>query len=308
MRTLLTALILTSSWASWALGAPLDTKQVPADAKWVVHLDVDAMRDSALVRMAYDNGMEHAEAIEKHAEQFCSLLGINPEDDLHGLTVYGKQFNDEQIVLIVSADLNQVMLVQRVLGAPGHSSQKHGQYELHTWSGGHGSATGAFFKPGVMVLARSEADVANALDTLDGKSPSLAGNASALAAKVPSGTMLVARGIGLSTVPLPYKSPLIKQAESLSLVIGESKNQIFVNAELGVKSADAAEKVKKVIDGALAAVELHHGPDSPLTKGAEILKVKQADCTVTVDGQANVNDVWREMQVAWRAIAAKYLP
>ena len=307
MKTHLAALVLTCTWATWSMAAPLNTKQVPADAKWIVHVDVDAMRESGLVRMAYERGLERIDAIERHAEQFCLMLGINPEDDLHSLTLYGKQFDHEQIVLIVDADLNQALLAQKVKSAPGYTSQQHGDYELHSWGGGAGAATGAFYKPNVMLLARTPADVAAALDTLQGQSPSLAGAASVLAAPVPSGTMLVGRGVGLSAVPLPYKSPLVKQADSLSLVIGEAHNQVFLNVDFCVQSPDVAQKFKTVIEGALAAVELHHRPDSPLTKGAQILAIGQTGQTVTIRGEAGVNDVWREMQILWKAISAKYL-
>ena len=52
--------LFASTFAALALlaavgqAAPLDTKNVAADAKWVVHVDVDAVRDSLVVQKAFE--------------------------------------------------------------------------------------------------------------------------------------------------------------------------------------------------------------------------------------------------------------
>ncbi|MCL4190817.1 MAG: hypothetical protein KJZ87_03660, partial [Thermoguttaceae bacterium] len=102
------AIVLAIAAFSWA--APLDPKVVSGEAKWVVHLDVDAMRDSSLVRTAYQEFVDKcplAKVALPALDAARAQIGFDPRTDLHGLTLYGSQVGKEEGVLIVFADANQ---------------------------------------------------------------------------------------------------------------------------------------------------------------------------------------------------------
>ena len=92
------------------LAAPLELKQVPGDAKWVVHVDFDALRASTVVQRL------HKLAVAKHpgAEVMCNtmkaLSGIDPRHDLHGATFFGNKLVPHQGTLILHASMDKAKI------------------------------------------------------------------------------------------------------------------------------------------------------------------------------------------------------
>ena len=72
---------------------PLDLKQVDADAKWAVHVDLDAARASTVLQNAYQLpvGETPGNRTERLAEA-PRKVAIRSRADLHGVTFYGQQF------------------------------------------------------------------------------------------------------------------------------------------------------------------------------------------------------------------------
>ena len=55
MRTLSVACMLVLGFGSLVRAEPLDRQQVAADAKWLAHIDFDAVRAGKLARRAHDD-------------------------------------------------------------------------------------------------------------------------------------------------------------------------------------------------------------------------------------------------------------
>ena len=92
------------------------------------------------------------------------------------------------------------------------------------------------------------------------------------------------------------ESPLSKQADSATLVVGENQGQLFVRATLTVKDAEIAKHIKAVADGALALGSLAWSDDPDALKLIAGVKVTLADKSVTVEGQAAVDLLWAQIQ------------
>jgi hypothetical protein len=286
--------------ATVAKAEPLDFKEVSAQAKWVAHIDVDAMRASTVVEKAYYKVTETFQDAEKHIEAAGGRLGLDVRKDLFGLTLYGSKIGKPEGVLIVHANVDQKSVLEKAEKAPDHQVAKYGSYEVHSWTdkirNHQHSMSGAFYKPSVIVFAPTVDLVKAALDVLDGKSPSLAGTDSPLAAKIPEGTTVVARAIGLSEVKLPWKSPLVTQCDTFNLVMGERQGESFAEAKLATKSAETAEQIKTIVEGARAMAELQHGNDPESLKMVKRLKVRLAGKTVSVDFRAPADEVWTHLE------------
>ena len=195
MRVLGMAMAVVLSLATLGQAEPLALKQVAADAKWVMHVDVDALWASAVVQKAYRKGLEMHPDAEKKMDMVCGMVGMDPRKDLHGVTVYGKDTNKEHGVMIVHANVNQTLLLAMVAKAPDHKATSYGSYELHSWTHkgwkkeSH-AVTGVFYKPNIMVFAGCDEAVKAALDVLDGKSAGITGKESPLAGRTLPGSSL----------------------------------------------------------------------------------------------------------------------
>jgi hypothetical protein len=286
--------------AATATAGPLDLKQVSAGAKWMVHFDVDAMRQSTLVQRAYDkcvNAFPNAEARLRETTDLVEHLGMDLTRDLHGLTAYGMKVGQLDGVFLVDANVDQKMLLEKADQAPDHKVTPHGAYQIHSWIDAQGKKhehpmSGAFYKPSVLVFAPTVELVAAALDVLDGKSPALAGKPSPLAAAPPAGTMFLIRAVGLADAKLPWKSPLVTQSEVFGITVGEQDAKVLAEGKLATKSKETAEQVKSIVDGARSMAELQHGNDADAAKVIKMFKVSMADKTVKVEFSGPVDEIW----------------
>jgi hypothetical protein len=307
MRRWTIALAVVLILARAACAAPLDLKQVPADAAWVAHLDVDAMRTSTVLQRAYRKYIQPQKKAQRQLDNLRDRTGMDPRKDLHGLTAYGKRIGRNEGVLIVQAEVNQKLLLALVKLTPDHRSVGYGPYEIHTWTDAKGkkdqrTVSGAFYKPMVIVLAPSADEVKAALDVLDGKSPSLAGKPSPLAAPVPAGTAVMARAVGLAHAELPFKSPLVTQSETFSLVVGEHQAECFAEAKLATRSPELAAQVKAIAEGARAMAELQRSGEPATVNLIRRLQVKVTGKTVSVEFHAPADEVWTEVDKNWKRL------
>jgi hypothetical protein len=183
--------------------------------------------------------------------------------------------------------------------ASGYESRQHGSHTLHSWADEHGPMCGVFYSPTILVFGRTAAEVTAALDVLDGKSPSLAGKDSPLAAKVPAGAAFVGRAVGLAEAELPWKSPLLKQSEAVATALTVSDDTVSCEVRLVAKEAEAAPQLKDVVHGAIAMLTLQFGPDPGLTELVKAVKVDVAGKTVTIAWRASIDDVWTQAERAY---------
>ncbi|NUQ66625.1 MAG: hypothetical protein HUU20_29535, partial [Pirellulales bacterium] len=112
--------IVLLGWAATTQAAPVEFQEIPAGAKWLAHVDVDAMRDTTLVPRAYHQVVqEHPEA-ERHFEKVREISGMDPRQGLHSLTFCGTKISEEQGILIVKGDFDQARLEEKAKDAPDH--------------------------------------------------------------------------------------------------------------------------------------------------------------------------------------------
>jgi hypothetical protein len=291
------ALAAVLGLAGLAQAGPVDLKQVAADAKWAAHLDVNAlMASKSLEKVRAEVFKQHPNA-EAGLAALRTLWRFDPRTDLHGITIYGTQLKKDTGVAIIRAKVDQKFILEIVKAAPAYATTKYGKYDLHSWmKDGVKQENATFFQPDVIVFGNSLDELKAALDVLDGTKPNFASQGHVSADAVPPGTILVAGIRDLGNAQLPLKSPVVKEAESLLVIIGEKDGQLFVRKSLEMKQADIAKQIKTVVDGALAFASLARIDDPEALKLIAAVKVNLADKTVSIEAQAPVDDIWNQIQ------------
>jgi hypothetical protein len=289
-----------------AKAAPLDVKQVPAGATWVVHVDVDAIRASTVVQKAYAQCLEkHKDAVEKALAKVRQHVGLDLEKDLHGITLFGPKLGEHKGAMIVWATVDQKVISERVKKAPDFKVTAYGPYQVASWTHkgkmGQHPAAGAFWKSEATVLSDSPAGVQIALDVLDGKKPGMTAKVD-----VPAGATVVARATGIADAKLPAKCPFPKQIDSACFAMGESEGQSFLNVKVVTKTPEIAGQIKAIVEGGKALAQLRHMSDAAATKIIDQFKVSVSDKTVAVEFKAPAADVWDHMQKVIKEIKAMH--
>jgi hypothetical protein len=307
MRIVGIALVALLGLTAIARSEPIELKQVAVDAKWLVHVDVDAMRESIVVQKAYHKAMEICKDAQKHFDKVRETIGLDLKKDLHGITIYGKDLDRHHGVVIVHADVNQKLLLEKAQKAPEHKVTKYGAYEIHSWTHKHGKQTqtafGVFFKPNVLVFSGCDKALQGALDVLDGKSPGITDEKSPLGGRLSPGSTLIVRAAGLGP---QVKCPILKEAESLRVAVGENKGESFYRARLTMKTSEAAEQVKSIVEGFKAMAAISHGSDALAMKLIDAAKVTTKDSTVRIAWKAPAEDVWTAIEKAGKEMREKW--
>ena len=278
--------------------APLDLGAVSAEAKWLMHFDMQAARDSVVVQRAWERMLKMHPHAGGMMDMVSRMTGMDPRQDLRDATAYGLDTDKRNGVLIVRAKANREFLTRMVEKAADHKTMKHGDYTLHAWThkrGRHsGPVVGAFHKDDVMVFARTEAAVANALDVLDGRKPAVKGDAP-LAGRVRPGSIVVARA---TAVDPDTKCPVLKQGKGFRVALGEHEGKSFYRARLEMASPAAAEDVVNVVKGFTALASLRWGGEADAMKLVDGVKTVVTGDTCAISWDADAAEVWKVVERA----------
>jgi hypothetical protein len=306
--TVAASLAMVFGLAAIVRAEPLDVKQVAGDAKWVAHVDLDALRAATVFQKARQKFMETHKEAEQHLDKIKDTLGLDVRKDLHGATFYGKEIGKHTGVAIVQAKVDQKLLLAKAEKAPDHKVVKYGSYDVHTWTHkGHGetrTVAGTFYKDDRLVFASSLEELKAAIDVLDGKA-SGTGPAAPLNDPVPAGATVVLRATGLAGANLPGKCPIAKQVETLAIVMGEHDGKSFFEAKGAMANTEVVGQVKAIVEGAKALAALHCQDDPQAKKLVEALEVKVEGKTISLGWTASANDVWEVMQKHGKLLGEK---
>lgn len=278
--------------------APLDLSAVPADAVWMMHLDMDAVRESTVVKRVYERAMKMHPHAATMIELAVKMTGSDPRKDLDGVTLYGFDTDKRNGVMVLRGSVNRDVLTRMVEKAADHRTMEHGGRTLHAWTHKRGGRSepvaGAFFSDDVVVVSRLESHVKTAIDVLDGKKTSV-GEDSPLAGRVRPGSILVARA---SDVAPETKCPVLRQGRSFRVAIGEHDGRSFYRARLRMESDTAAGHVESVVKGISSLVALRWGDDAVAVALASATRTTVEGDTCEIAWDASADDVWQVVSKA----------
>jgi hypothetical protein len=304
MRAILAAATIVTSMATAARAEPLDAREIPADAQWLVHIDITAAKTGRLFQAVGDLWLKRPLA-EFRLQQFQAATGMDPSRDLHRLTLYGRSYEEDAAVMIVRAKLDRQRLERFVSRRPDFRRGQHGQHQLLSWTEKKGqrdehAMTGCFFGPEVLVFGRNPEEVKNALEVLAGRSPHLTASSALHAPVTPAGTVIEVRGVGLADVKLPFESPLVRKSKYLIAAGGESNRETFAEARVTTESPEVARQLRAVLEGLVAMARLRFDADNEILTFLDAVNVSMNENTVEVQCRWPSDQVAKLLEEAWK--------
>jgi hypothetical protein len=168
--------------AAPALAGPLDKNHVGADAKWLLHLDVDQLHKTQLGRFLGDEILD--KQLAKAQRDLEVQLNIQFDwRQIHALTAWGAQFNDPGqrngvLVIKSSFDFAKALdsAIERISQAVGadHLPLKRTQTDTTALYTFRDEVFGTSPAEGVFVLSKSLTDLEKAREVVAGRAPRLA--------------------------------------------------------------------------------------------------------------------------------------
>lgn len=298
---LIAAVILTTAPAT---ASPLQKEQVAADAKWLLHVDLDRFRASKIGSYFAREFLEAKLARPK--EDLKRELNFDLDvNKISSITAYGTDYQrnpDANGVLVIKTDLDVSKaldgLIERFAKEAGEGAgpvkrEKGGSATTYSFHNEQGFVS---VQPGkLVVVGKSREAVAKAEAVLSKKSPNLStGKAFSGFPEAPEAFFFLALAEGFNEdAPLPPHAKVLKMTEGARLILGENAANLFLNLALKAKSSEVMTQMQQVIQGTVALASLSQQENPDLMQLAQSVKVSGNDNMVTVGVEFPVENAIR---------------
>lgn len=289
---------------------PLNRANVPADARWVVHLDVDALRNSR-VGTNILQGVVADKAADVQASASLDLPGIIR--GTRALTIYGADYesgSEGKGILLWQGitEIEQIAsayLIQQAEAGTAGGSKIHRVQEKPFPIYSVGDDIHAAVRPGTgLILGKSIEQIATAAAVLDGKVKNLAGTTTFLNfPKLEGSILFLAFGKDANIHP---QANVLKLTNGGRLAIGERNGHLNIELILDARDDEATANIQQVVQGMIALATLTQSENPELQNLIRGTSVKVAGRQVLLNLSVPLEVVNQQLPAAEdKAAAAK---
>ena len=154
----LAAAVLLLVLPAWPGTLPVSI--IPDGARWVAHLDLERF-----VATKFFEYLEKDGRLAIKNQDFTQKLKIDLFKDIKGLTIFGLEPGEEQIVFAVAGKFDKARLIALLDLDEEHREISYGGATIHVMDDGQG----AFINDGLIVYSESRPAIERVLDTAAGK-------------------------------------------------------------------------------------------------------------------------------------------
>lgn len=271
--------------------APLDRSQVAADAKWLLHLDFEALLKTQLgAQLEKMILAEAGEDLKEDANLDLSAILKSTRSVMAYGTDY-KSGKDGKGVLIWQGakEIEQIvsgLLVQQAeaakTGEGGVKRVRDGAQPVHAFGEDmHVMAWPA----GGLILSRAVDQIDEAVRVMEGKAASLKDKPTfSEYAPLPGGFFFLALADGFNqAAEVPPQASVLKLTEGGRLALGEAEGKLRLQLTLKAQSVEVTQQIQQVVQGLLAIATLSQGEAPELQELIRATKINTEDKRVTLD-------------------------
>ncbi len=286
----------TTIFPRTALTSPLDIARIPADTKWLVHMDMDAMRESGWGQYIRSKWLSR-ERVREHIDKMIEKTGLDPREDLRSATLFDNGFEKHRgtvLIEVQNVDGQKLLALLRERH-PDLRVSSYGEHRLYLWKSDHGRKkdhyiTGCLYQGSIMVFSSETPNVMVALDVLDGKAAAISAS-SPLAMAAEDGTLLLARGIEMAELGWPGRCPVLSDSDQFSFAAGEADGKVFADSKLVTNKEETATNAVAVMNGLRAMIMLRHREHEHVMRVLEGLTSTVDGTNLSIRWEANGKDV-----------------
>ena len=285
------AIFLCGAMLAWHIpvqAGSLKKEQIPADAKWLLHLDGDNLRGTKVGDYLFNQvlGQQIAGASEQMHFDFSNLL-----QKVSSLTAYGTDFKkgpEANGVLLINSDIDTQKALQGLLAAQLLANTNGPVKKVEQDSRTLYSIANEIFltveKDQPVIVSKSRSEIERVHEVLGGKGPSVAANKTFSGYPTVSNSFFfigVAEGFSDPNI-IPPQAKALQMADGGRLALGETAGQLSLNLNLRGKSAEVTKQIQQVLEGMVALISLGQPENEELMQLARSTKVSSTPEMVTL--------------------------
>lgn len=279
-----------------AAASPIPKQQIAADAKWLLHLDVEQFRRGKVGAYLVENLLNPRSAEMK--AKLKQELGVDWDwNKLQSITAYGTGYRPQEddtglLMIRTSMDVKGALDAAMAKNVPQLRIEKIENAGLPLYRFNDQAYMG-LREDGLVLVGRHRTAIDRGLEVLGGRAKNLEGVEAFQEYPEPAfGFFLlaVAEGFG-QQAELPASAAIFKQATGARLVLGEDNDRLRLSFDLKSASAEDSLRIQQVAQGLLALAAMNASQNPELQKLTQSAAVTSAGKCVTLAVAVPVADV-----------------
>ncbi len=266
----------------------LDKSQISHDAKWLVHLDVDSIKESFIGGRILNIALTEMEKGNEGSIQFDleALL-----DEVYSVTAYGTSFDqkpEDNSVLILRSSERFRSIVDAFILSSGWLEDEDGAKEIQgapypTYLFGD-EVHVSFPTEDLALASKSLAQIEKAMGVINGEMESMDDTDSDLTLSKENGFFFIATANGINDIDnIPPQARVLQKATGGQLSLGE-EDEIFVsNITLSTTGPTVSDQLYRIIQGMIALASFTEIGNESLALLTRNISVTKGQDFVSVD-------------------------
>ena len=265
-RILIFATALAAGFSARADG--LKQEFVPANARWVLHLDAEAFRKSRIGAMIVE---DKAESKLRQVEQDAKIDLDFSFNKITAITAFGPMVGEQKDgVMVVQTKADVRGDLEKLIGFKEQNGNGEPPVSRITANGVEIYKIGEELnllqaKPGIWLLGKHRESVQAAREVAMGKEAALKDAPFVNYPAMTNGFFFLAfADTGTAGSKLPAQAQILQKAEGGRLAIGEQADKLLINVALRVKDAKTISEMQQLAQGLVAFVKLAQADNKDL--------------------------------------------
>ncbi len=299
---LLMSLLVLTSLTTFA--APFDRSRIAADAKWVVHANMEQFAASELGKQVAEK-LEETEGASKF-NNLKQFLSFDPLKDIKELTLYGTDFSRDNGAAIIRADYDKDKFLSMLKEKPGYEELKLSDHTVYHWQADVPTSSeenlvpmkdhyAGTYSDNFLLVTGDKEMMQAALNVLDGKVANLKANSEFDLGAVPGYAFLTVAGQGFAKAVdqgvVEGQAAIMSKIENLILTFGEKEKNLLLDLNLTTTDDQSALAIKNLMQGLVGMAMLKQDQASQQRqKLIQALNFSTEGSVVKIDLSFPVND------------------
>ena len=269
-------LLVTTLLASVVRGEELKMTQVPAQAHWLIHLDVARLLTSQVGSRLLDEIKADAK-MSAQMDAMLNNVGVNLRKDVRSVTLFGPDADKNHGVMVLSGTFSTDKLLAAITANPEHEEGTVGNVTGHKWVDKGRTHYGCFLPDGVCVFSDYQEAAKVTAEVLQSGQGGLTADSvlGGLAKGASDYLLFAAANVQGGAEGGQPKVAILRNTETLQLQIAEKNGQVQAELTLLADTLDTAQRIADVARGLVAFGQLADQAEPLTARIAQSAQIKQ---------------------------------
>jgi len=270
-------------------GESLQTKLIPAEARWLIHIDVEKFAQTELKQILEENSEND---FGKKILGISNTAGIDFFIDISAVTVIGMNHENNEPVVAISGSLDKNHLLGLLKEEESPNEIHYGDFLVYNWDD---DEYGVFASNNLLIISENRSGLEKVLDTLSGKEKNFTDTPLQKQLRTISpDTFLVATAENVSDLlgedDDDFGALILKKTESAFFSVNEQNSKVRLQLSLQTDSPETAANMESMVTGLKAFLSMNDKID-PEWDIIKSLNVSAKGTSVVLESQGSVEEL-----------------